>query len=118
MEQEELAVPVTRRALVIGGGVAGIEAALTAAEAGRKVTLVEREISLGGAVIRTEDLAPNMECSPCLLAPRLDEVRDHDRIEVLTGADLRESDLALAKLQGATFDGADSLPAPSSAVTV
>ena len=56
--------------IVIGGGIAGIEAALMAAEAGRKVTIIEREISLGGSIIKTEEVAPNMECSPCLLAPR------------------------------------------------
>jgi len=71
---------------VIGGGIAGIEAALQAAEAGRKVTLVEKEISLGGEMIKVEELAPLGECSPCLLAPRLSEVREHPDITVVSGA--------------------------------
>ena len=76
--------------VVIGGGIAGIEAALMAAEAGRKVTIIEREISLGGAIIKTEEVAPNMECAPCLLAPRLSAVRDNPNIEVITNADVTD----------------------------
>lgn len=72
--------------VVIGGGIAGIEAALQAAEAGRQVTLVEKEISLGGEMIKVEELAPLGECSPCLLAPRLSEVREHPSITVVSGA--------------------------------
>ena len=49
--------------LVIGGGIAGIEAAIQASAAGRKVFIVERDISLGGAVIKYEDIATVMECS-------------------------------------------------------
>jgi heterodisulfide reductase subunit A len=74
--------------LVIGGGIAGIEAALLAARAGRKVYLVEREISLGGTVIKTEQVAPNLECSPCLLAPRLALVKEHPNIRVITNAEV------------------------------
>jgi heterodisulfide reductase subunit A2 len=72
--------------VVIGGGIAGIEAALQAAEAGRKVTIFEKEISLGGEMIKVEELAPSGECSPCLLAPRLSEVRENPNITVITGA--------------------------------
>ncbi len=74
--------------LIIGGGIAGIEAALTAAVAGRKVTIVDREISLGGSVIKTEEVAPNMECAPCLLAPRLAAIRDNKNITVITNAEI------------------------------
>jgi heterodisulfide reductase subunit A len=74
--------------LVIGGGIAGIEAALTAARAGRKVTIVDRDISLGGAAIRTEEVAPVMECSPCLLSPRLADIRDDPNIEVVANAEV------------------------------
>lgn len=74
--------------VVIGGGIAGIEAALAAAEAGRKVTLIEREISLGGALIKTEEIAPAMECAPCLLAPRLGAVRENKNIRVVSNAEV------------------------------
>jgi heterodisulfide reductase subunit A len=76
--------------VVIGGGIAGIEAALLAAQAGRKVTIVEKEISLGGAVIRTDEVAPSMECAPCMLAPRLSDVRDNRNITVITGAEVTD----------------------------
>jgi heterodisulfide reductase subunit A len=74
--------------LIVGGGVAGMEAALCAAQAGRKVTVVEREMALGGNLARIEEVAPSMECSPCLLAPRLDLIREHPNIEVLAPAEL------------------------------
>jgi heterodisulfide reductase subunit A len=61
--QEELSVPVTRRALVIGGGIAGIEAALELAEAGHHVTLVEKEASIGGIMAQLDKTYPTMDCS-------------------------------------------------------
>ena len=61
--QEELSVPVTRRALIIGGGVAGIEAALELADAGHHVTLVEKEASIGGIMARLDKTYPTMDCS-------------------------------------------------------
>jgi len=95
LERARHAEPLERRSmealsdlLVIGGGLAGIEAALTGAQAGRKVWLVERDISVGGSVIRAEEVAPTMECSPCLLAPRLAELDEHDDIEVIASADV------------------------------
>lgn len=61
--QEELAVPVTRRALVIGGGVAGIEAALELAEQGHQVVLVEKQASIGGIMAQLDKTYPTMDCS-------------------------------------------------------
>ena len=61
--QEELTVPVTRRALVIGGGVAGIEAALELADAGHPVTLVEKQASVGGIMAQLDKTYPTMDCS-------------------------------------------------------
>ena len=61
--QEEMAVAVTRRGLVIGGGVAGIEAALELADAGHKVTLVEKEASIGGIMAQLDKTYPTMDCS-------------------------------------------------------
>jgi heterodisulfide reductase subunit A len=62
-EQEEMAVPVTERALVIGGGVAGIEAALELAEQGHQVTLVEKQASIGGIMAQLDKTYPTMDCS-------------------------------------------------------
>ncbi len=81
-------MPADTDILIIGGGVAGIEAALTAATAGRQVYLIERDIALGGQVARTESVAPQMECSPCLLAPRLAAVAEHENIHVVTHAEV------------------------------
>lgn len=61
--QEELAVSVTQRALVIGGGVAGIEAALELAEAGHSVVLVEKQPSIGGIMAQLDKTYPTMDCS-------------------------------------------------------
>ncbi|UCE58811.1 MAG: CoB--CoM heterodisulfide reductase iron-sulfur subunit A family protein [Phycisphaerales bacterium] len=61
--QEELTVPVTERVLVIGGGVAGIEAAIEVADAGHKVVLVEKEASIGGIMAQLDKTYPTMDCS-------------------------------------------------------
>lgn len=76
--------------VVIGGGIAGMEAALAGANAGRTVTIIEREISLGGSLIKTEEVAPAMECSPCLLAPRLAQIKEHPNIRVVTQAEVTD----------------------------
>lgn len=76
--------------LVIGGGPAGIEAALLAAAAGRKVTLVEKSPTLGGTPTQFEEVAPTMECAPCMMAPRLDEVSRHEGVTVLTSTEALE----------------------------
>ena len=61
--QEELTVPVTKTTLVIGGGVAGIEAALEVADAGHQVILVEKEPSIGGIMAQLDKTYPTMDCS-------------------------------------------------------
>ena len=61
--QDELAVPVTKRALVIGGGVAGIEAALELADAGHRVVVVEKKPSIGGIMAQLDKTYPTMDCS-------------------------------------------------------
>lgn len=79
--------------LVIGGGPAGLKAALTLAEAGRKVVLVEKAPVLGGLPVRYEELFPNMECAPCVLEPVLGDVllsRHAENIEALTLAEVSD----------------------------
>ena len=61
--QEEMSVPVTRRVLVIGGGVTGIEAALQLADAGHQVSLVEKQASIGGIMAQLDKNYPTMDCS-------------------------------------------------------
>lgn len=61
--QEEMSVPVTKAALVIGGGITGMEAAIELADAGHQVVLVEREASIGGIMAQLDKTYPTMDCS-------------------------------------------------------
>jgi heterodisulfide reductase subunit A2 len=72
LDQKEIAV--SPDVLVVGAGPAGLKAALAAAEAGRRVTLVEKSPAIGGKPVLFEELAPAMECGPCLLEPLMAEV--------------------------------------------
>jgi heterodisulfide reductase subunit A len=69
----EVEVPITRGALVIGGGVAGIQAALDLADTGYKVFLVEKEPSIGGMMARIDKTFQTMDCSICILAPKMSD---------------------------------------------
>ena len=83
-------VPVTKRALVIGGGVAGIRAALDMANSGYPVVLVERDPSLGGNMARLSETFPTLDCSQCILTPLMVEVLRHPDIELLTYSEVEE----------------------------
>ncbi|HVP93169.1 MAG TPA: CoB-CoM heterodisulfide reductase HdrA2 [Acidobacteriota bacterium] len=87
---EEVEVPITRKALIIGGGVAGIQAALDLADTGYKVYLVEKEPSIGGMMARIDKTFPTMDCSICILAPKMSDVGHHPNIEVLTQSEVAE----------------------------
>jgi len=88
--QMELTVPVARKAMVIGGGVAGIQAALDMADAGYKVYLVERSGSIGGRMAQIDKTFPTMDCSICILAPKMSEVGRHPNIDLLTLSEVKE----------------------------
>ncbi len=79
---------MTNRVIVIGGGIAGIQASLDLAEAGCPVTLVEREPALGGKMAALDKNFPTLDCSICIEAPKIGEVVRHPNIEVLTLADV------------------------------
>ena len=81
---EPIAVPVTRRALVVGGGVAGIPAALDIANAGHEVILVEKSPSIGGHMAQLSETFPTLDCSQCILTPRMVDVSQHPRIKLMT----------------------------------
>ncbi|HZZ84340.1 MAG TPA: FAD-dependent oxidoreductase [Anaeromyxobacteraceae bacterium] len=74
--------------LVVGGGPAGLSAALALAQEGRQVILAEREHALGGAAARLDHLFPSGKCASCALTPAIDAVLHHERIRVITGATL------------------------------
>ncbi len=86
----EAVVPITRRALVIGGGIAGIQAALDLADTGYKVYLVEKEPSIGGMMARIDKTFPTMDCSICILAPKMSDVGHHPNIELLANSEISE----------------------------
>ena len=81
---EPIEVPVRRRALVIGGGVAGIQAALDIADGGGEVILVEREPSIGGKMAGLSETFPTLDCSQCILTPRMVDVAQHPNIRLYT----------------------------------
>jgi heterodisulfide reductase subunit A len=83
-------VPVTRRALVIGGGVAGIQAALDIADAGHEVVMVEREPSIGGKMAGLSETFPTLDCSQCILTPRMVEVGQHPRIKLYSYSEVEK----------------------------
>ncbi len=76
--------PVTHAALVIGGGIAGIQTALEIAEAGFKVYLVEKEPTLGGRMAQLDKTFPTLDCSSCILTPKMMEAKNNGNIELLT----------------------------------
>jgi heterodisulfide reductase subunit A len=77
-------VPVRPEVLIVGGGIAGIQAALTYAKSGKKVYLVEREPSIGGHMSQLDKTFPTLDCSACILTPKMSEVGKHPLIELLT----------------------------------
>jgi len=85
-------VPVEKRALVIGGGIAGIQAALDIANGGHEVVLVEKTPSIGGHMAQLSETFPTLDCSQCILTPRMVEVAQHPRIRMYTYAEVEEVD--------------------------
>ena len=78
--------------LVVGGGIAGIHAALTLASAGRKVHLVEREPSIGGHMARFDKTFPTLDCAACILTPKMSAVGSHPNITLWTYSEVMKMD--------------------------
>lgn len=83
-------VPVTRRALVIGGGIAGISAALDLADMEVETYLVERSPTIGGRMAQLDKTFPTMDCSICIEAPKMVDVGKNPFIKLLTYSEVRE----------------------------
>ncbi len=90
--QEKPKVKVKKSALVVGGGVAGIQAALDLADMGFKVYLVEKEPTIGGVMARLDKTFPTMDCAACILTPKMVDVARHKNIELITYAEVKEVD--------------------------
>jgi len=91
-------------ALIIGGGIAGIQAALDIADAGFQVYLVEREPSVGGRMAQLDKTFPTLDCSSCILTPKMVDVGRHPRIELMTYSEVVSLEpLALDRCDGGGF---------------
>jgi heterodisulfide reductase subunit A len=83
-------IPVTPRALVVGGGIAGIQAALDIANAGHETILVERSPSIGGRMAQLSETFPTLDCSQCILTPKMVELAQHMKVRLLVYAEVEE----------------------------
>ena len=87
---EKRRIPTKQSVLVVGGGIAGMEAALKCAEAGKKVYLVEKEPSIGGHMAMFDKTFPTLDCAQCILTPKMVEVARNDNIELLDYSEVKE----------------------------
>ena len=88
MPLQTIEVPVTNKALVVGGGIAGINAALDLAEMGFKVYLLEKTESIGGHMAALDKTFPTLDCSICIEGPKMVDVGRHPNIQIISNADL------------------------------
>jgi len=89
---ERSRVPVKPAVMVVGGGIAGIQAALTMANADKHVFLVEREPSIGGHMAQFDKTFPTLDCAACILTPKMTEVRANPNITLWTMAEVDSVD--------------------------
>jgi heterodisulfide reductase subunit A2 len=82
--------PVHPATLIIGGGVAGIQAALEIADAGKQVHLVERSGTIGGHMAMFDKTFPTLDCAACILTPKMVAVGQHDMIDLITNSEVTE----------------------------
>jgi heterodisulfide reductase subunit A len=87
---ERRQVPIHSEVLVVGGGIAGIDAALTMANAGKHVYLVEREPTIGGHMAQFDKTFPTLDCAACILTPKMTAVKGHKNITLWTYSDVQQ----------------------------
>ena len=83
-------VDINPNVLVIGGGIAGIQAALDIADGGKKVYLVERDPSIGGNMSKFDKTFPTLDCAACISTPKLVAVGQHENIEMMTYSEVAD----------------------------
>ncbi len=89
---DPISVPIEATTLVVGAGISGIQAALEIADAGQKVVLVEREPSIGGHMAQLDKTFPTLDCSACILTPKMVTVGSHPNINLLTWSEVEAVD--------------------------
>ncbi len=82
--------PVIKRALVIGGGIAGIQTALDIAEAGFAVDIVEKEPTIGGKMTQLDKTFPTLDCAACILTPKMVDCAQNDKIKIYSYSEVAE----------------------------
>ena len=82
--------PVTKRALVIGGGIAGIQTALDIADAGFEVDIVEKQPTIGGKMAQLDKTFPTLDCAACILTPKMVDVGQHEKIRIFSYSEVEE----------------------------
>ena len=82
--------PVTKRALVIGGGIAGIQTALDIADAGFPVDIVEKKPTIGGKMAQLDKTFPTLDCAACILTPKMVDVAQNDKIRIFSYSEVSE----------------------------
>jgi len=87
---DEIKIPVTRSAMVIGGGITGIQTALDIADAGYQVTLVEKTSSIGGKMLQLSETFPTLDCPQCIATPKMTEVGNHPNINLMAYSEVDE----------------------------
>jgi heterodisulfide reductase subunit A len=87
---ERRQVPIHSEVLVVGGGIAGIDAALTLASAGKHVYLVEREPTIGGHMAQFDKTFPTLDCAACILTPKMTAVKGHKNITLWTYSEVQQ----------------------------
>jgi heterodisulfide reductase subunit A len=89
---EEIPVEINPNTLIVGGGIAGITAALELANGGNHVYLVERQPSIGGHMAQLDKTFPTLDCSACILTPKMVDVDHHPNITLLTWSEVEKMD--------------------------
>ena len=82
--------PVTKRALVIGGGIAGIQTALDIADAGFEVDIVEQKPTIGGKMAQLDKTFPTLDCAACILTPKMVDAAQNEKIRIFTYSEVTE----------------------------
>jgi NADH:ubiquinone oxidoreductase subunit E/NAD-dependent dihydropyrimidine dehydrogenase PreA subunit len=83
---EQIEIPVTRTALVVGAGIAGMQSAIDIADNGYKVIMVEKNPSIGGRMSQLSETFPTLDCSQCIMTPKMVEASQHPNIRVMTNS--------------------------------
>ncbi len=82
--------PVTKRALVIGGGIAGIQTALDIADAGFEVDIVEKKPTIGGKMAQLDKTFPTLDCAACILTPKMVDVAQNEKVRIFSYSEVTE----------------------------